>query len=58
MLQNIKDNGFSWQQIPDHPYRILIVPCSGSVKTLVSVISRQPDIDDELSRYITKIISI
>ena len=34
-------------QIPDHPYRILIIAGSGSGKTnsLLNLISQQPDID-------------
>ena len=30
---NIKEQGSIWSQIPDHPYRILIIEGSGSVKT-------------------------
>ena len=31
--ENIKDYNSSWPQIPDHPYRILIIRGSGSGKT-------------------------
>ena len=36
-----------WPNIPDHPYRILIVGGSGSGKTnaLLNLINNQPDID-------------
>ena len=36
-----------WPDIPDHPYRILIVGGSGSGKTnaLLNLINNQPDID-------------
>ena len=37
----------NWPYIPDHPYRILIIGGSGSVKTnaLLSLINNQRDID-------------
>ena len=37
----------NWPYIPDHPYRILIIGGSGSVKTnaLLNLINNQPDID-------------
>ena len=31
--ENIKGHNLNWPQIPDHPYRILIIGCSGSGKT-------------------------
>ena len=31
--ENIKEHNPSWPQIPDHPYRILIIGESGSGKT-------------------------
>ena len=31
--ENIKGHNPSWPQIPSHPYRILIIGCSGSGKT-------------------------
>ena len=36
----------NWPYIPDHPYRILIIECSGSGKTnvLLNSIENQPDI--------------
>ena len=45
--ENIKEHNPNWPQIPDHPYRILILGCSGSGKTnsLFNLISHQPDID-------------
>ena len=45
---NIKGNNPNWPQIPDHPYRILIVEDSVSEKkttSLFNLISQQPDID-------------
>ena len=37
----------NWPYIPDHPYRILIIGCSGSGKKnlLLNLIENQPDID-------------
>ena len=37
----------NWSQIPNYPYRILIIEFSGSEKTnsLFNLISQQPDID-------------
>ena len=45
--ENIKEQNPNSPQIPDHPYRILIIDSSGSGKTnaLLNLISRQPDID-------------
>ena len=31
--ENIKEHNPNWPQIPEHPYRILIVGASGSGKT-------------------------
>ena len=31
--ESIKGHNLNWPQIPDHPYRILIIGCSGSGKT-------------------------
>ena len=44
---NIKEHNLNWPQIPDHPYRILIIGSSGSGKTnsLFNLINQQPDID-------------
>ena len=41
------ENNPNWPQIPDHPYRILIIVGSGSGKTisLFNLINRQPDVD-------------
>ena len=37
----------NWPYIPDHPYRILMIGCSGSGKTnaLLNLIENQPDTD-------------
>ena len=45
--ENIKEHNPNWPQIPDHPYRILIIGGSGSGKTnsIFNLISQQPDID-------------
>ena len=46
LKENIKENNPNWPQIPDHPYRILIIGCcrSGKTNSLFNVIN-QPDID-------------
>ena len=43
----IKEHNPNWPAIPDHPYRILIVGCSGSWKTnaLLNLINHEPDVD-------------
>ena len=43
--EKINKNNSSWLQIPDHPYRILIIGVSGSGKTnaLLSLIKQQDD---------------
>ena len=45
--EDIKEHNPNWLQIPDHPYRILIIGGSGSGKTntLFNLISRQSDIE-------------
>ena len=45
--ENIQEHHLYWSQIPNHPYRILIVGDSGSGKTnaLLNLINHQPDID-------------
>ena len=45
--ENIKEHNPNWPQIPDHPYRVLIIGGSGSGKTnlLLNLIRHQPDID-------------
>ena len=45
--ENIKEHNPNWLQIPDHPYRLLIVGSSGSGKTnsLVNLKSHQTDLD-------------
>ena len=42
--ENMKEHNPNWPQIPDHPYRILIIGCSRSGKTnsLINLISHQP----------------
>ena len=45
--ENIKEHNPNWPQIPDHPYRILIIGGSGSgiINSLFNLINQQPDID-------------
>ena len=45
--EDIKEHNPNWPEIPDHPYRILIVGGSGSGKTnaLLNLINHEPDID-------------
>ena len=45
LKENIKERDQNWSQIPDHPYRILIIGGSGSGKTnsLFNLINQQPD---------------
>ena len=44
---DIKEHNPNWSEIPDYPYRILIIGGSGSGKTnaLLNLIKNQPDID-------------
>ena len=45
--ENNKEHNEKWPYIPDHPYRILIIRCSGLGKTnaLVNLVNEQDDID-------------
>ena len=45
--ENKNEHNENWPNIPDHPYRILIIGGSGSGKTnvLLNLIENQPDID-------------
>ena len=45
--EGIKEYDPSWPEIPDHPYRILMVGGSGSGKTnaLLNIINHEPDFD-------------
>ena len=45
--ENVKEYNPDQQQIPDHPYRILIIGRTGSGKTnsLFNLINQQPDVD-------------
>ena len=45
--ENMKEHNPIWPQIPDRPYRMLIIVGSGSGKTnsLFNLINHQPDID-------------
>ena len=47
MKENIKDHNPNWLQIPNHPYRILIIGGSGSGQTnaLFNLIKIQDDDD-------------
>ena len=50
-----KEHNLNWPEIPDHPYRILIIGGSGSGKTnaLLNLINDELDIDKKL--YMLKI---
>ena len=45
--EDIKEHNPKWPEIPDHPYRILIIGGSGSRKTnaLLNLINHEADID-------------
>ena len=45
--ENKKEHNLNWPNIPDHPYRILIIGGSGTGKTnaLLNLINNQQDID-------------
>ena len=45
--EDVKVHDTNWQEIPDHPYTILLVRGSGSGKTnaLLNLINHKPDID-------------
>ena len=45
--ENMKEHNPNWPQIPDHPYRILIIGSSVSGKTnsLFNLINEESDID-------------
>ena len=41
--ENIKEHNTNWPEIPDHPFRILVIAGSGSGKT--NSLNHQADID-------------
>ena len=45
--ENKIEHNLKWPYIPDHPYRILTMGCSGSrkVNALLNLINNEPDID-------------
>ena len=45
--EDTKEHISKWPEIPDHPYRILMIGGSGLEKTnaLLTLINREPDID-------------
>ena len=45
--ENIKERNPNWPEVPDHPYRVLIIGGSGSGKlnSLFNLINGKPDID-------------
>ena len=49
--EDIKEHNPKWPEIPDHPYRILIVGGFGSGKTnaLLNLINHEPDIGKKFS---------
>ena len=48
--ENIEEHNSNWQQIPDHPYRILLIGGSGTGETnsLFNLIHHKPDIDKKI----------
>ena len=41
-----KEHNPNWQEIPHHPYRILMISCgSGKTNALLNLINHEPDID-------------
>ena len=48
--ENIKEHNPNWPEIPDHPYRVLIIGGSGSRKanSLLNLINQQPNINKDL----------
>ena len=46
-VQELRSHNKNWLHTPDHPYRILIIGGSGSLKAnvLLNLIENQPDID-------------
>ena len=46
--KNIKEHNTNWPQIPDHPYRILVVggSVSGKTNALLNLTSHQSDINN------------
>ena len=57
--ENNKKNNEKWTFIPDHPYRTLIIACSGSGKTntLLNLINQQDQIDKIYLLICTKDLS-
>ena len=45
--ENIKEHNPNWPQIPDHPYKMLVIGrfTSGKTNSLFNLMSQQPDID-------------
>ena len=48
--ENIKEHNPNWPEIPDEPYRILIIggSDSGKMNSLFNLINQQSDIDKKL----------
>ena len=46
--ENIKEHNPNWPQIPDHPYKILLIGGSrfGKMNSLINLINYQPDIHE------------
>ena len=45
--ESIKKHNINWLRVPDHPYRVFIIRCSGhgKVNSLFNLISHQSNID-------------
>ena len=45
--ENIREHNPNWAQIPDHPYKVLIIGgyASGKTNSLLNLINEEPDID-------------
>ena len=51
--EDIKEHNPKWPEMPDHPYKILIIGGSGSGKTnaLLNLINNEPDYWEDLFIY-------
>ena len=54
--ENIKEHNPNWPQNPDHPYRILKIPGSGSGKTISLFNLTNQQLDIEKIYFVLKIL--